>query len=768
MGFNPAIREKVRRLALDKKSQLTAKDVFMSEELRRYLESLALSMGNGSGETKIIQIADDQPDGPVAYTNGARMYLNANSDFYDFFDSLESKFLGFMGNFFHEKAHDLFHDFNEERSAMRYISNGLFYGEKPQKMNAKQEADWTDMEDALNAPHTRKIFETLFHELANCIADRHDEDCLIDSFGAFVGESLYLDRQAVQAPFTFFETAERDVNRGDAPELPFMLDNILQLCLFDEILARSQEAVETSDYWQSLEKMREHIQVACVTDDSQRLYSELNWILLYFWPYIRNEIQKIKDQAQSGNNQQSGSQGSSGQQGGSQGNQGQQPNQQNGQPGQQPNQQNGQSGQQGQQNQQQSNQQGGQGGQPSQNGGNGNSQNPPKTTSLTPEQVQQLLQTLSSGNPMPKRDNPTGQHSSDIAITRRADERNGKPPEKNQAAAKAATNAMQQQGKEAIYQAMESILNQIAKDQAEAELELDAASSLSDAVVAVNAAGPHKGIPVKTHRILNVGPADMLNYERIMKDLKPISNRLQKQMLEALRDLREGNVQKHRQFGRTIVPTDTYRPDQRFFANKKLPQDLPDMAVSILADNSGSTDGERIQAAMLSSVLLHDFCTGLNIPIAVAGHNAVMGGGVNYFIFADYEQISNKDKYRAAKLAATMTKMNAHNSNRDGCALNIAAKLLEKRPEQVKLLIVISDGRPNHTGYGGEMATKDIQEIVKQCKQKGIEVIACAIGDDKNNIRTIYGDGFIDISDLKTLPKTLVSIVKKRIINSAF
>ena len=115
-----------------------------------------------------------------------------------------------------------------------------------------------------------------------------------------------------------------------------------------------------------------------------------------------------------------------------------------------------------------------------------------------------------------------------------------------------------------------------------------------------------------------------------------------------------------------------------------------------------------------------------------------------------------------------MTRMQANNSNRDGCALNIAAKLLEARHEQVKLLIVISDGRPNHTDYGGEKAAEDIKDIIKQCKQKEIEVIACAIGDDKENIRAIYGDGFVDISDLKALPKTLVNIVRKRIINAAF
>ena len=251
-------------------------------------------------------------------------------------------------------------------------------------------------------------------------------------------------------------------------------------------------------------------------------------------------------------------------------------------------------------------------------------------------------------------------------------------------------------------------------------------------------------------------------------ELNSVSRRLQKQMLDALRDLKEGCVRRHRQFGRTIIPNDAYRPDQRYFASRKLPQDLPDMAVSVLVDHSGSMNGTRIETAMKASLLLHSFCTGLNIPVAVAGHNAVNGGGgVNYMIYADFEQISGKDRYRASKMAASITRMKANHCNRDGLALKIAEELLSRRPEQVKLLMIVSDGRPNHDGYGGEEAAKDIQGILRKAKQKGIEVIACAIGDDKDNIKAIYGDSFVDISDLGRLPKTLVSIVKKRIISSA-
>ena len=733
MGFDPAIRAKVRKLALDKKSKLTAKDVLMSEELKSYLSSLAVSMGNGAGETTTIIVDDGGPDAPSGYTNGTRMYLNCTSHKLDYFDNLEGKFLGFMGTFFHEKAHDLFNDFNEFRNAMRYIDSGHFYGEKPRNMNAKQEADWTDMEDALQAPHTRQIFQTVFKDLDNIIADRHDEDSLIDAYGAFVGESLYLSRQAKQADADFFESEVHKVNTGEQDELVFMTNNMFQLCLFDEVLARSQKTVETSDYWQSIEKIQEHARIACATDDISRRFSEMNWMLLYFWPYIRNAIQKLQDQK----NQQQGSSATQQNPNGS-----------------------------GSGNDQNQNTQGNQGSQ-LQSGQGGNNQQP--TSSISADDVQQLLNALNKGtgnlgsNPAPQ-----NQHSSDIAITRRANERNGKVPEKNQAGAKAATDAMSKQGKEAVYQALNSITSEIAQNQAEDELEGEASAVLVDAVTAVNDAGSHKGIKVNTDRVLGVTASDVNNYNMIMEELRPVSRRLQKQMLDALRDLKDGYVQRHKQFGRTIIPSDAYRPDQRFFANKKLPQDLPDMALSVLVDHSGSMGGNRIESAMKASLLLHDFCTGLNIPIAGAGHNAERGVCVNYYIYADYEQISNKDRYRAARMAAALTKMRANNCNRDGAALTISAKLLEKRQEEVRLLIIISDGRPNDEGYGGEEAAKDIQNIVKQCKQRGIEVLACAIGDDKENIAAIYGDSFIDITDLSKLPKTLVDIVKKRIINSAF
>ena len=41
--------------------------------------------------------------------------------------------------------------------------------------------------------------------------------------------------------------------------------------------------------------------------------------------------------------------------------------------------------------------------------------------------------------------------------------------------------------------------------------------------------------------------------------------------------------------------------------------------------------------------------------------------------------------------------------------------------------------------------------------------MAAAIGDDKPNIQRIYGDSFLDITDLEQLPGKLTAVVKKHI-----
>ena len=189
---------------------------------------------------------------------------------------------------------------------------------------------------------------------------------------------------------------------------------------------------------------------------------------------------------------------------------------------------------------------------------------------------------------------------------------------------------------------------------------------------------------------------------------------------------------------------------------KRNPEKVIDLAVMILVDNSGSMEGKRMDSAREAAVLLTEALERLHIPNFVAGHSCE--SALIFRIFKNFDD-SKYAKY-------SINRMFPGGDNRDGLALEVAGTYLKEREERQKLLIIISDGQPNSHGYSGELARKDIRSIVKQYQRDGIKTLAFAIGDDKPQIKSIYGESFIDISDYDKFPKTLSKMIEKEILSA--
>lgn len=306
-------------------------------------------------------------------------------------------------------------------------------------------------------------------------------------------------------------------------------------------------------------------------------------------------------------------------------------------------------------------------------------------------------------------------------------------------------------------QAFDTLLNALSQTLAEEAVQQNISDDVGAEISTIDQNSTHCGRKVEVVPQTDVTEGDERLYDSLMHDLTGYSMRLQKQMMRILKDQEDGSVAHHRAFGNRFEPNAAYRPDQRYYAQKKSSQEPVDMAISILVDHSGSMGGERLQASMKASMLLYDFATNVGIPVCVAGHNTT-DTGIRYYTYTDFKKVSDNEKYRLAKMVSC-------SCNRDGMALEIAANRLAGRPEDLKLLIIISDGQPNDIDYGGNGAAEDIKEIVRRYRKDGVEVIAAAIGSDKDHIKAIYGEGhFLDIEDLEKLPKTLANLVKKRIV----
>ena len=115
-------------------------------------------------------------------------------------------------------------------------------------------------------------------------------------------------------------------------------------------------------------------------------------------------------------------------------------------------------------------------------------------------------------------------------------------------------------------------------------------------------------------------------------------------------------------------------------------------------------------------------------------------------------------------------------SNRDGLALRAAADGLLRRPEENKILIMLSDGRPNDVVlnrpnvknpavYTGEYAVKDTAAEVRRLRSQGISVLGVFAGEeqDLSAERRIFGKDFAYIRTLSTFAHVVGRYLKKQV-----
>ena len=306
---------------------------------------------------------------------------------------------------------------------------------------------------------------------------------------------------------------------------------------------------------------------------------------------------------------------------------------------------------------------------------------------------------------------------------------------------------------------IERVLEAMAEKATCEELEDERLAELNDFAQNVSYGNVHSGVRVRVNRISEVDDDLIEQYQRISAPLITISKQLQRSIEKQLKESQRGSKQTNLLFGRRLDSHGLHRNDGKVFYKNNLPSKI-ELAVGLLVDESGSMYcGDRATYARAAALILYDFCDSLGVPVTVYGHSTSYPTGksvVELYSYAEFDSIDNLDRYRIMDIQS-------RDSNRDGAALRFVAEKLLKRPEQAKLLILVSDGQPADYGYSGSAAEEDLRGIKQEYTRKGITFVAAAIGDDKPSIERIYGDSFLDITDLNQLPTKLTSVVKRHI-----
>ena len=307
---------------------------------------------------------------------------------------------------------------------------------------------------------------------------------------------------------------------------------------------------------------------------------------------------------------------------------------------------------------------------------------------------------------------------------------------------------------------MNRILNQLAEEQALIHYEEDLEAELQAEATRIRYGNAHKNVHVTVNRISYVNDTLKKSYASVSPPLLLISKRLQKQVKQILKDKREGGKRNRLLLGRRIDTRNIVHNDGHIFYKMNLPDEEPLLAVALLIDESGSmSSNDRITRAREAAIIIYDFCRNLHIPVIVYGHSS-SGKDVDLFSYAEFDSLDGNDAYRIMDMAS-------RGCNRDGAALRYVAERLAPRPEQTKLLILVSDGQPSSSGYSGTEAEADLRGIKREYSRKGITMFAAAIGEDKPNIQRIYGDGFLDITNLNELPTKMTKLISSYIKKAA-
>ena len=309
---------------------------------------------------------------------------------------------------------------------------------------------------------------------------------------------------------------------------------------------------------------------------------------------------------------------------------------------------------------------------------------------------------------------------------------------------------------------LDSIANKVAEekifqkqeDEIKKDMSQKATSYLSDSPI-------HRGIRAKCTRA-GVTERAKSFYEEEHRELDSIVTRMITEFEKEIKERQTGDTLTGLYTGKRFEAREAYRYDKRVMSRKILPEDIPDMAVGILVDCSGSMGGDKIHYAIQSAYITYSFCKRLQIPVFVVGHTT-SGNDVSLISVADENSLDNNDKIRIFDLRS-------QNCNRDGYALKYCMEKLKHIVAEQKLMMIISDGCPNHTAYHLNEGRADCQAIVKDGIKNGITTIAAAI-DDAVNVQSVYKKGiseknsaeYLDLSDLRKLPKAFVKIIKKRL-----
>ena len=725
----------------DEKLKITDEELFTSAAYSAYLTDIAEAASQRyNRKLKVKTYWDETPNARVAFTDNKKITINSGNFLTKSFPTRKLRADSLMGLNAHETGHLLFTDFKLFEIFMQALESGRMYPAEPPGLEPGDETSLAEIKALYAAGDKKaiKVIASAASKIENIIDDIYVEARMCDAFPGSLRTGILLNNLRVPE---LMPSITKQIENG-AYGFAVMVNLLMQHCRSGEV---NNLDGYSGEYIDSLYECVPILDKAVYDDDVKTRYMAVNHIIIKLWKYIKPLIDNADGNDKNNNEADDENEG-----GGGSGDEKSEKNKTDG------NDDNG------------------------KDADNENKNSGGKNTKGKPgnKSADKILEEL-SGQIVSIGSKPLGKSRPVIAGKYTRDENSfEKAKEETQALYEAELDRLKLvktdsisegtdgsvtydgeyggSGSENAAEDIENILYRAAEDKVNLALEDELTAELQEEAKRIRLGNAHRGVHITVRRMKTVSDYYVEEYNKIASPLLLLSKRMQKQVSEILRDKREGGKRTGLYMGKYINMRALINDDKGLFYNKKLPQEKQEIAVAVLNDESGSMwSDDRFASARAASIVIYDFCVKLDIPVMIYGHTSY-NNNTELFAYAEFDSRDKKDMYRLMDITY-------RDNNRDGAALRFVAERLSKRDEEIKLLISISDGQPNDEGYSGTEAEADIRGVKHEYKKRGIIMFAAAIGDDRKNIERIYGDGYLDITDLNRLPVNLAALISKYI-----
>lgn len=271
----------------------------------------------------------------------------------------------------------------------------------------------------------------------------------------------------------------------------------------------------------------------------------------------------------------------------------------------------------------------------------------------------------------------------------------------------------------------------------------------------VRAASPRNGKVRLDISDIEVTPLMEERYRRILDTIGSLPSRLAEEIREIIRqrDERPATRSRRGRFDSRLAWRVPVLSDPTVFRHR-YGGFTPDTVVSVLVDCSGSMSGPPEYHAKVASAVIAEALARCGVPVAITGFTANRNGPVIH-----------RRAVRFGGRREGIVALRAWSENRDGYSIRVAARELLFRPEEEKILLVLSDGAPMcPPDYLREPAIQDTALAVREARRSGVRVVGVYFGSGSHSLETerrIFGADIVFVPKIEALPRQLASVLRR-------